>query len=183
LLGQCLLIFFPQEEQTQSQQYSTNLHVPFGRRISFDKYPVTLNGENVTLLFQRVDNLERVTSNGGSGPPGPPGYGVVAYPTSVTHSFADALSQLSANLVVVDNMTQSACRFSYDATTPPADLASKTLVLPTYQNSTHLVILHESPGTVSLTVTCDPTTYSLVMAPEVQSLRKDNGTWSAYSGF
>lgn len=119
---------------------------------------------------------------------GPPGLGYIEFPTSVTHSFADCLTQLQGGVDGPNSEKFSACRFAVDNTTPAQDLASKTIYLLSYSDGSHLVINQETEGigTFFLTVTClnsDSSTYSIQMISEPTSFRFNGGTWTSYNGF
>lgn len=123
-----------------------------------------------------------------TGPNGPNGLGYIEFPTTVTHSFADCLTQLQGGLDGPNSEKFSACRFSVNNTTPAQDLASKTLFLTSFSNGSHLVINQETEGIGAffLTVTClnsDSSTYSIQMISEPTSFRRDGGTWTSYNGF
>ena len=135
-----------------------------------------------------VGLLWEINIYGPQGIPGPTGLGYIEFPTTVTHSFADCLTQLQGGLDGPNSEKFSACRFAVDNTTPAQDLASKTIFLNSFSNGSHLVINQETEGfgTFFLTVSClnsDSSTYSIQMISEPTSFRREEGTWTSYNGF
>ncbi len=139
-----------------------------------------------------VGTLWEINMTGARGPPGSgsSGPGYIEFPISVTNNFTDCITQLvSGGSTGPNSEKYSACRFAVDAQTPVQDINSKTLSLPTtFSDGTHLVINQETEGigTFLLTVQCtneDSSLYSIQMISEPISFRKEQGTWSSYSGF
>jgi hypothetical protein len=123
------------------------------------------------------------------GDTGADGQGYIQFPTTTVNNFTDCLAQLNDGGTTGPNAERyAACRFAADEFTPIGDLTTKTLVLPTFTNGSHIVINQETEGTGTflLTVSCinnDSSTYSIQMISEPTSFRKEQGTWTSYNGF
>jgi hypothetical protein len=147
--------------------------------------PTQQGQTTVGLLWE----INMTGPSGLKGDTGEEGRGYIQFPTTVVNNFSDCIDQLTTGGTTGPNSERyAACRFALDESTPEQDRTSKVLLLPTFTDGSHIVINQETEetGTFFLTVSCintDLTTYSIQMISEPTSFRKEQGTWTSYSGF
>jgi hypothetical protein len=157
-------------------------------KVVFSNPYTVLSGSNTTLLFARVDDLEKdlavLTSGGGGG-----GFASdVVFPSITSTAFAKLTQQLLGGLPL--SPTSSYNTFGRFAFTPNLALTGTVYNLPTVNSQSHLRILNETDLDVfPITTTfvfqytnSDATTGIYSMSSELISARNPAGFWSFYNG-
>jgi hypothetical protein len=159
-------------------------------KVVFSNPYTVLSGSNTTLLFARVDDLEKDVadlSNGGGGFASD-----VLFPSVSNDSFVKLTQQLLGGLPLNPTTSYNAFgRFRYNnLTTESTNLIGTIYNLPNVNSQSHLRLLNETdldifPLTTSFVfqyTNSDATTGIYSMSSELISARNPAGFWSFYTG-